>query len=304
MAIKVKYKYVAAAVIAISLGAVALSTAGTRTETVRVALATANASPAPSQPRLGEGSALVFGAPPRESCAKEAEVYQPVANHLSKITGKPVVFRCADNWLAYSKNMVSGVYDIVFDGPAFNGWRAEKLQHIPLVKLPEDFVFVVVTKADNGKVKETKDLAGRLVCAHAPPNLGTLTLLSRFDNPARQPVIVETKGWDNSLKGLLANKCAGTVVPIKNLAKFDVGAKKMFRVLYQHTAMPNQAISVGPRIPADTRAKILEGLMSEEGKAATTRLRAVYAGADFVQTSAQEYAGLGQLLKNDLYFQY
>lgn len=303
MAIKVKY--VAAAIIAVSLGAVALSTAGTRTETVRVALATANASPAPSQAaRTDERSALVFGAPPRESCAKEAEVYQPVVNHLSKVIGKPVTFRCADNWLAYSKNMVSGVYDIAFDGPAFNGWRVDRLQHVPLVKLPEDFVFVVVAKADNDKVKETRDLAGRLVCAHAPPNLGTLTMLSRFDNPARQPVIVETKGWDNALKGLLANKCAGTVVPLKNLTKYDLGAKKQFRVLYQHTAMPNQAISVGPRIPEEMRAKILQGLLSEEGRLASAKLRAVYAGANFVQTDAQEYAGLGKLLKNDLYFQY
>lgn len=300
----IKVKYVAAAIIAVSLGAIALSTAGTGTETIRVAIATANASPTPSETRVDERSTLVFGAPPRESCAREAEVYQPVVNHLAKITGKPVAFRCADNWLAYSKNMVSGAYDIVFDGPAFNGWRVDRLQHVPLVKLPEDFIFVVVTKADNDKVKETRDLAGRLVCAHAPPNLGTLTMLSRFDNPARQPVIVETKGWDNAMKGLLANKCAGTVVPLKNLAKYDVGAKKMFKVLYRHTAMPNQAISVGPRIPADMQAKILEGLMSEEGKTATHKLRAVYAGANFVQTNAQEYAGLGKLLKNDLYFQY
>lgn len=298
----IKVKYVAAAVIAVGLGAVTWSVAGTREKTARGALATANASPAPSQARRDERSTLVFSAPPRESCAREDEVYQPLVEHLSKIVGKPVVSRCADNWLTYSKNMVSGVYDIVFDGPAFNGWRVDRLQHVPIVKLPEDFVFVVIAKADNDKVKETKDLAGRLVCAYAPPNLGTLTLLSQFDNPARQPAIVEIKGWDNAMKALAENKCAGTIVPFKNLAKFDAGEQNMFKVLYRHAAMPNQAISVGPRIPAEMHAKILEGLMSEEGRNATAKLRAVYAGANFVQANAQEYAGLGQLLKNDLYF--
>lgn len=298
-----KTMYVVTAAVAIGIGAVALSVADTRPEPVRVAL-TNPATPAPAAiaVRNDERPTLVFGAPPRESCARESEVYQPLVEHLSKITGKPVVFQCADNWLTYSKNMVSGAYDIVFDGPAFTGWRVERLQHVPLVRLPEDFVFVVIAKADNDKVKETKDLAGRLVCAHAPPNLGTLTLLSQFDNPARQPGIVETRGWDNAMKGLAENKCAGTVVPLKNLSKYDAGEKKSFKVLYRHTAMPNQAISVGPRIPADMQAKILQGLMSAEGKNATSRLRAVYAGADFVQAKAQEYAGLGQLLKNDLYF--
>lgn len=303
MATKTMYVVITAATIGI--GAVALSVAETRPEAVRVALANP-AAPAPAviAVRSEERSTLVFGAPPRESCARESEVYQPLVEHLSKVIGKPVVFQCADNWLTYSKNMVSGVYDIVFDGPAFTGWRVDRLQHVPLVKLPEDFVFVVIAKADNDKVKETKDLAGRLVCAHAPPNLGTLTLLSQFDNPARQPGIVETRGWDNAMKGLVENKCAGTVVPLKNLGKHDAGEKKSFKVLYRHTAMPNQAISVGPRIPADMQAKILQGLMSAEGKNAASRLRAVYAGADFIQANAQEYAGLGRLLKNDLYFRH
>ncbi|TAM43624.1 MAG: hypothetical protein EPN55_13080 [Gammaproteobacteria bacterium] len=298
-------KYVVAVTLAAGLGTVAFSTAGTGAEPVRVALANpVTPAPAAIAVRNDERATLVFGAPPRESCARESEVYQPLVDHLAKITGKPVVFQCADNWLTYSKNMVSGVYDIVFDGPAFTGWRVDRLQHVPIVRLPEDFVFVVIAKADNGKVKEMKDLAGRLVCAHAPPNLGTLTLLSQFDNPTRQPGIVETKGWDNAMKGLAENKCAGTVVPLKNLSKYDTGEKKTFKVLYRHTAMPNQAISVGSRIPADMQAKILQGLMSAEGKNATSRLRAVYAGADFVQAKAQEYAGLGKLLKNDLYFRH
>ena len=245
---------------------------------------------------------LVFSAPPRGSYQEEVAIYQPIVDMLSRSIGRKVTYQYSDNWLSYSKNMTEGNYDIVFDGPAFNGWRVEKLSHTPLVKLPQDFVFVIITKADNDRIKQVKDLAGRMICAHAPPNLGTLTLLSRFDNPAREPVLVETKGWDNAYNAMLAGKCVATVIPIKNLMKDDAGPKRLTKTLFQSKAMPNQAISVGPRIAPELHKVITQALMSEEGKQATTKLRAAYAGKDFVATNRDEYAGMGDLLKTSLYY--
>ncbi|MBI3546301.1 MAG: PhnD/SsuA/transferrin family substrate-binding protein [Gammaproteobacteria bacterium] len=248
------------------------------------------------------GAELVFSAPPRGTYQEEVAIYKPVVDFLSKVIGKTVVYRYSDNWLSYSKDMTTDVYDIVFDGPAFNGWRIENLGHTPLVRLPEDFVFVIITKADNANLKQVKDLAGRLICAHAPPNLGTLTLLSQFDNPAREPVIVETKGWDNAYKALMDGKCAATVLPLKNLGKYDSGSTKQTKILYQHKPMPNQAFSVGPRIAPELYNKIIQALLSEEGKQATAKLRAAYAGKDFIPATSAEYAGLGELLKSSLYY--
>ena len=247
-------------------------------------------------------SELIFSAPPRGSYAEEAAIYEPIVQLLSQIIGKKVEYKYSDNWLTYSKEMTEGGYDIVFDGPAFNGWRVDKLKHTPLVRLPEDFIFVVVTKAGNDRVKHIKDLAGRMICAHSPPNLGTLTLLSQFDNPARQPVIIETKGWDTAYKALIDGKCAATVLPIKNLTKNDAGATRLTKTVYQHKALPNQAFSVGPRIAPELHAKIAQALLSEAGKQATAKLRGAYAGKDFILTSRQEYADLGDLLNASLYY--
>lgn len=248
-------------------------------------------------------SPLVFSAPPRGSYAEEVTIYEPIVQLLAKIIGRKIEYKYSDNWLSYSKEMTEGRYDIVFDGPAFNGWRIEKLSHTPLVRLPEDFIFVVVAKAGNDRIKNLKDLAGRMICAHAPPNLGTLTLLSQFDNPARQPVIVETKGWDNAYKALMDDKCVATVLPLKNLSKNDAGAQRLTKTLYQHKALPNQAFSVGPRIAPELHTKIAKALLSEEGKQATAGLRTAYASKDFIQATRQEYADLGELLKSSLYYQ-
>lgn len=249
-----------------------------------------------------ESNPLVFSAPPRGSYAEEVATYQPIVELLSEVIGKKVVYQYSDNWLTYSKDMTLGKYDIVFDGPAFNGWRAERLSHVPLVKLPEDFVFVVTARAGDKSINDVRDLAGRMVCAHAPPNLGTLTLLSRFDNPSRQPRIVETKGWDNSYKAMLDGRCVATVLPIKNLHKMDSGPQRLSKTIYTHKAMPNQALSVGPRVSTAQHARIAQALLSEQGKRATAKLRAAYAGKDFVPAAREEYAGLGDLLKDSIYY--
>jgi len=257
-----------------------------------------------SNPVEGLAKGLVLSAPPRGVAAKEKEIYEPIAEFLSKTIGKKVTFQYSDDWLTYSRNMIRGDYDLVFDGPHFNGWREDKLGHVPLIKMKGDLVFVLITKAENQKITQVKDLAGHSICAHAPPNLATLTLYSQFDNPARQPWIIETQGFDNAYKGLIDGKCEATIFPLKNLAKFDAGEKKATKIIYTSRTMPNQALSAGPRITLAMQAKIAQALLSEEGKKATVKMLEVYAIKEFVPASKEEYAGLGRLLKDTLYFGY
>ncbi|MHB8454063.1 MAG: phosphate/phosphite/phosphonate ABC transporter substrate-binding protein [Acidiferrobacterales bacterium] len=253
---------------------------------------------------LKERSDYVFSAPPRGDYQHELAVYKPIADYLSRVTGKHFVFQYSDNWLSYSKDMTDGAYDLVFDGPAFNGWRMDRLGHTPLVKLPEPFIFAVITKANDRQITDIASLAGHSVCAHAPPNLGTLTLLGQFSNPSRQPYLVVVKGWDKSYQGLMQGKCEATILPLSNLEKYDNGPTKQARIIYQARPLPNQAFSAGPRIPPQMQKQIQQALLSSEGRAVTAKLLADYASKDFVPATRQEYAGLGALLKDSLYYQY
>lgn len=257
---------------------------------------------APGNTQTGNGlnNTLVLSAPPRGTLADETLNYQPVADFLSRIVGKKVVYQHSDNWLSYTSDMTKGKFDLVFDGPHFNGWRMEKQNHTPLVKLPEDFIFVVIVKTDNTAVQNMKKLAGQRICAHAPPNLGTLTMLKQFDNPSRQPLIIEVQGWDKSYNSLMAGKCVATVIPVKIKEKMD--KSNLTRILYTSQALPNQAISAGPRIAPEIQAKLKQALLSEEGKAATAKLRSAYAGKDFVSATREEYAGLGIYLNDSPYY--
>ncbi len=238
----------------------------------------------------------VFAFPPREATNEAGEIYQPIADYLTQATGKKISIKAPDNWLKYDTDMQKGAYDLVFDGPQFIGWRMAKQAHAPLVSLEGNLVFVVITRKDDLRAQDVKDLAGRRVCAVNPPNLATLTLYSQFDNPARQPFLVSAASFKEAYQGLIGGKCEAAVMPTPVAAKLDT--ERQTRTLFTSKPLPNQGFSASPRIPLDVQQKIAQALLAPEGKAVTAKLRAEYGNKDFVGASRQQYEGLGVLLKD------
>lgn len=239
----------------------------------------------------------IFTAPPRETAKRGQETYGPIAEYLSAITGKKFVYRHPGSWLNYQSQMQKGKYDLVFDGPHFVSWRIKKIKHIPLVKIPGDFIFVFLTRKDNKKVTSLERLAGRSVCGHAPPNQGTLRLYNQFRNPSRQPVLRTVKGWRNIYKAMIAGKCEGAVVPLKIYKQMDPRGTAAKVLLITHAA-PGQAFTAGPNISADIRQKIIRGLVAPPGHQATLKLRTRFRARVLVMPVAQEYQGISVLLKD------
>lgn len=259
---------------------------------------------APAEPatnfRLAENNELVLGAAPREDLEKANAIYGPVAEYLSTVLKRKVVFHHAGNWGVYQGLMQKGAYDLVFDGPHFASWRAQNSGHTALLKVPGEHVFVVLVKKDNDKIKDLKQLAGRAICAHAPPNLGTLTVLNEFPNPARQPLIVNTDGWKNIYQAMLDNKCVASSIPLSKLEQFEKEGGHQARIIFRGATMPDNALTAGPRISPSDQEKIARALMSPEGEKATEKLREKYAqGKSLVAASNKDFVGLSAYLKNE-----
>lgn len=250
---------------------------------------------------------LIFTAAPRGDLKLETSSYQPVADYLSKVIGRKVVYEFSDNWLLYEQNMVQDKYDIVFDGPHFVSWRIEHLNHVPMVKLPQPHVWVVIGKKGDAPTN-INALTGRPVCAPAPPNFGTLTLETLFPNPVRQPYIVQTKGWREGFDGVVQGRCVATILPLTNWHKFDAEGTKT-KIVYQHRAYPNQAITVSAkRFSPEMQAKIRAALLSPEGQEAMKALRVRYAMVKgqpqpLVAAAAAEYVGVDEVLVSVYPFQ-
>ena len=246
---------------------------------------------------------LIFTSAPRDSEEKEDLMYKPVVDLLSKATGQKVRFQYGDNFLVYQSEMRKGTYDIIFDGPAFVGWRMNKLQHAPLVKFPGNLVFVVAVKKEQARINSIKEMAGRTLCAFPPPNLATLTVLDEFDNPARQPLVLETESFPQSYTNMASGKCVGAVLQKKLFENLDKD-KQIGKAIFTSAALPNQAFSAGPRVTPEMRAKIIQALMSQEGLTATARLREVFKAPGFEIATVDEYKGLGRLVRNEWGFEH
>ena len=294
----------------VTLGALPFAVAGDETTNAPPMRAIANAlmkkvsytSAVPANSTLQENitadqNTLVFTAPPRETPEAGIDIYQPVAEYLSKAIGKKIVYKHPGTWGVYRTEMLKGGYDIVFDGPHFNSYRMENLNHNILVKIPERHEFTVIVRKDQ-KITGLQQMAGRTFCAHAPPNLGTLVLLSQFDNPSRQPSIVNAKGWSEVYEGVVSGKCAGGILPALNLKKLDHAG--LTKVVFKTEAMPNQAFSAGPRVSMEDQTRIAQALVSPTAAMATAKLRDAYkVGDSFAPASNQEYKGLASYLKNE-----
>ncbi len=242
---------------------------------------------------------LVLSAPPRETPAVGSKRYQPIANYLSQVIGRKVVYKHPKTWGAYRTEMLQGDYDIIFDGPHFNSYRAERMQHNILAKIPIKHQFVIIVHKNNTKAKSVSEMAGRTFCTHAPPNLGTLSLLSHFQNPSRQPAIINTKGWKNIYRGVASGRCEGGILPMANLNKYDQ-KNSTVRILHKNESIPNQAFSAGPRLSKQEQQRVASALISDSASSATSELRSAYrVGKRFEATSNSEYLGVSEFLKNE-----
>lgn len=246
------------------------------------------------------GETYVFSAPPRETAADGRRDYGPIAELLTKATGSRFTYRHSNNWLSYMQDMRNGAYDLLFDGPHFVSWRVASLGHSPLVRLPGKLDFVIVARNNDEVVFELTDLAGHKVCAHAPPNLATLTMQTQFTNPVRQPQIFEVNGFKNIFAELLEGNCRGAVIPSALYTIFDDGGNKgKTRILYLSEPLPRQAITAGPRIPENIQNVIRATLLSPVGVVATKRLRERFTnGEQLVATDKDEYQGFAAMLNN------
>lgn len=240
---------------------------------------------------------LVFSAPPRETPEVGKKIYGPVADYLSQVLGQKVHYQHPGSWGIYQGAMQRGRYDIIFDGPHLVSWRLNKKGHHTLVKLPGKLVFVVVVKRNNKRYTGVAQLRGRRVCALAPPNLATLTLLKQF-GPNRQPFLKSVTGFKQGYLDMLSGKCDAAVlrdVGYARLSKKYPGG----RIIFRSKPVPNQAFTVGQKISPAMRGKITQALLSAKSKNAidTFRKRYVKKG-ELTAASDKEYAGMYAFLKD------
>lgn len=248
---------------------------------------------------------IIFTAPPREKPAAGKKLYGPIANHLSKLLNRKVVYKHPSNWLSYQRDMRDDKYDIIFDGPHFASWRMAHLGHDMLVKIPGHLGFMLVKPKTETAINNINDLIGKRICGISMPNLSTLSILAAYPNPVRQPVIVGVKGgMKGVVKALLKNKCNAYVFrDVFYKKKIKAELKQNLQVLYKSKPLPNQVISASKRISPAQKKAIIHSLTLGKGVDSTKGVLKRFGGKarTFVKATNEEYKGHNMLLEGVIF---
>jgi ABC-type phosphate/phosphonate transport system substrate-binding protein len=241
---------------------------------------------------------LVLSAAPRNIPEDSEKIFAPIAGYLSQVLGRPVVYRRPATMSDYQSDVLAGSYDIVFDDPQVTSWRIARQQYKALVKIPGEFAYTAVVRANNARITDLKQLAGRKICALAPPNLGTLIMYEQFDNPMRQPAMIVGSDDNQNYQSLMKGECEAAILPLGQLQRLDSAAPRT-RIIFRSATLPQQAFAAGPRLTISERGKIMDALQSPAAAAVLTDFRQTYGVRDnFVAARDDEYAGLAKYLRD------
>jgi ABC-type phosphate/phosphonate transport system, periplasmic component len=242
---------------------------------------------------------LLLSAPPKLNAAESEKMYGPIAAYLSKALGRKVVYEHGDNFLTYGDRMTRGRYDLVIDGPHFAGWKIEKLGYTPAVMDPAPSIFVTVVSAKSD-IKTFLEVRGQTVCAHSPPNLGTLTMLNDLDTAIRLPFIVTTSGFDAAYKRMVKGDCKATIMPKDTFEKMNAASHAGI-VIREHKPWPSvQVVTCAKGVDC---AQVARVLLTPEGQKVTTALREKNgSGGQWIDASKVDLRKAAAMLHDELGF--
>lgn len=244
------------------------------------------------------GDELIFVSAPTHSADETKKIYTPIVQYLSKKTGKKIKLSIPRSFNQYSAKMQRGDYDIIFDGPHLVDWRIQRLKHRPIVRFPGKIQVVLAVKKDS-KLTKLSDLQyGKKACAFFPPNLLTMTFLSHYSNPARQPAIIRVQGFKNIMTCVKKGKGDVAVLRKKLWGKAKkTGASKGLKIMASFPeTVPERTFTVGPKINSDLAATMTKLLLNDEGRKASSLLLKRFKKKNLIKAKPLEYNGLSNLV--------
>ena len=246
----------------------------------------------------GDGP-LILGAPPR-AAAKDLDAFGSMAQYLSRLLGREVVFEPASVFTTYQSNIQSGYYDFVVDGAHLTGWRIKNRGYDALVKVSGEMRFVVIVPKES-RITSLAGLRGRMACTMNPPHLTFLVLQSLF-TPTQQPGIRPYAVLTDIYKGVREKRCHGGIVRDVMVKKLDPKGTAV-RVIYEHEPIPNETLSAGKRVTASEKTRIVDAFLAITLNPALTPYQQAYMeGGRFERATNADYLRFTKLLEGQVGF--
>ena len=215
--------------------------------------------------------------PPREL----EKVFSPMAADLSKVIGKPVIFRTSSTYQKFMQQLDKQAFDIAFVQPFDYIHIADKYGYRPLATRQEKLSAIIVTKKDS-TLNNINDLKGKTISL--PPKVAAVShlvidLINRhnFFKHHKATKLTHHRSHVSCMQQVLigtADAC-GTAAPA--LRFFQHKMKTELKIIARTKSIPHTLFSVHPRVPASERKiiqhRILNWGHTEEGKKLLARGR-------------------------------
>ena len=246
-----------------------------------------------SQAKPVSAKTYVLAIQPILSKERTLKFYQPLADFLSKATGHNIKIYATSNFVSYWEELrQNNKYDLVLDAAHFADYRVKKLKYTVLAKINDTVSYSLVTN-ENVNYFDADELIGQRIATLASPSIGGVRLLNMYPNISRQPVVIGTNNFQETLKQLKSNKVSAALVPTPLIS-----GDSSVNTIMVTDPVPHMAISASDRVNKETQDKIRSALIkassTKEGQALFTQLNLT----GFEKANNGLYDGYGLLLKD------
>jgi len=239
---------------------------------------------------------LVLAIQPILSEGQTREAFMPLAQYISKVTGKKISITTVPNFMSYWSKMVAGQKGIIYlDAAHFTAYRARKHGYQVLAKVPDSVSYSLVVR-DSDMVFDPSELTAKRIATLGSPSIGAARLNGMFPNPMRQPITVEVADSKKAISMLLNGEVYAAIIPTPIVSQAMTEGTAI-SVVSTTEPIPHIALSTSPDIDKAMAEKIRQALISapqrEDGKA---MLKGI-GFAKFDLTNESVYAGQDNVLK-------
>ena len=208
-----------------------------------------------------------FGVFPYLSAVNMDNVYAPVSNELSKSINHKIKFRTSSNFKKFLSKLKSENYDIALIQPFWYPVAVDKKGYIPLLKMKEPFVALIMTLNDSS-IRSVDDLKGKVIAT--PPafvpvvHMARRALIKQGLVPRKDFTFKAFKSVDSCFQQVLIGKASACVAPPFAPAIFEKVMGVKLKTILKSPGIPNLALVIHPRVPVVHRVKIKKTILSWE----------------------------------------
>ncbi len=251
----------------------------------------------PAIPQALAQTTLVLAVQPIQSEERTAEIFQPMADYIQAVTGIPTSLNTYPNFISYwSTTQQAGSYNLVLDAAHFTDYRVINQGFTPMVKQEGSVTFSLIVGEDS-LVFDPEELVGKKIATLGAPSVGAVRLNEIFDNPTRQPLMVETNNSAQAMDLLIGGEVDAAMLPTPIVSQRMSGDGGV-NVVMTTDPLPSVALSASPDIDVAVVEKLREAfLKAEQTEAGKTMLSATNLPA-FESADAAIYENQAALLED------